>query len=65
MTHFLEPNRIPIFQIGDCLLLTIQVMNPGYLAPLFEGWGIAVLGATAASVTTGVAMILRMVRIEV
>ncbi len=25
MTHFLEPNRIPIFQIGDCLLLTIQV----------------------------------------
>jgi rsbT antagonist protein RsbS len=25
MTHFLEPNRIPIFRIGDCLLLTIQV----------------------------------------
>ena len=25
MTQFLEPNRIPIFQIGDCLLLTIQV----------------------------------------
>jgi rsbT antagonist protein RsbS len=25
MSHFLEPNRIPIFQIGDCLLLTIQV----------------------------------------
>jgi rsbT antagonist protein RsbS len=25
MTHFLEPNRIPIFKIGDCLLLTIQV----------------------------------------
>ena len=25
MTHFLEPNRITIFQIGDCLLLTIQV----------------------------------------
>jgi rsbT antagonist protein RsbS len=25
MTHFLEPNRIPIFQIGDFLLLTIQV----------------------------------------
>jgi rsbT antagonist protein RsbS len=25
MSHFLEPNRIPIFQIDDCLLLTIQV----------------------------------------
>jgi rsbT antagonist protein RsbS len=25
MSHYIEENRIPIFQIGDCLLLTIQV----------------------------------------
>lgn len=25
MSHYIEDNRIPIFQIGDCLLLTIQV----------------------------------------
>jgi rsbT antagonist protein RsbS len=25
MSHYLDENRIPIFQIGDCLLLTIQV----------------------------------------
>lgn len=25
MSQYLEENRIPIFQIGDCLLLTIQV----------------------------------------
>ena len=51
---------LPVF-----LLLTIQVINPGYMDPLFQGWGIAVLGATAASACTGVAVILRMVRIEV
>jgi tight adherence protein B len=51
---------LPVF-----LLLAIQVMNPGYLDPMFEGWGLVVLAATAGSIMTGVGIILRMVRIEV
>lgn len=47
------------------LLLAVQTVSPEYMAPMFEGWGVAVLGATAASVTLGVAIILRMVRIDV
>ena len=51
---------LPVF-----LLLAIQTTAPDYMAPMFEGWGIAVLGATAASVAVGVGVILRMVKIDV
>jgi tight adherence protein B len=47
------------------LLFAMQVLSPGYLAPLMRGWGVAVLALTAASITAGVAIILRMVKIEV
>ena len=47
------------------LLLAIQVINPGYAAPLYKGWGLAVLVMTGVSILTGVAVILRMVKIEV
>ena len=47
------------------LLLAIQVVNPGYAAPLFHGWGVMVLGLTALSVAVGVSLILKMVKIEV
>ena len=47
------------------LLFTIQVLNPGYAAPFYKGWGIAVLAATATSVAIGVGVILKMVKIEV
>lgn len=47
------------------LLLAIQVLNPGYADPFYRGWGLVILGATAASIATGVAVILRMVKIEV
>ncbi|MGH9152043.1 MAG: type II secretion system F family protein, partial [Acidimicrobiales bacterium] len=47
------------------LLLAIQVLNPGYAAPLYKGWGLLVLVMTGLSVLTGVAVILRMVKIEV
>ena len=47
------------------LFLTFQVINPGYAEPLLHGWGLAVLGAAAASTATGIALIVRMVRIEV
>ena len=47
------------------LVIAIQTMNPGYLQPMLGGWGLVALGAAAASTATGVAMIARMVRIEV
>ena len=51
---------LPLF-----LLLAIQVIDPEYMKPMFQGWGIAVLAATAASVAAGTAIIFRMVKIEV
>jgi tight adherence protein B len=51
---------LPLF-----LLLAIQVIDPGYLQPMYHGWGIAVLAATAASVAAGTAIIFKMVNIEV
>ena len=47
------------------LLFVMQVINPEYGSPLFRGWGLAVLAGTAASVVVGMAVILRMVKIEV
>jgi tight adherence protein B len=51
---------LPLF-----LLLAIQVIDPGYMKPMYQGWGVAVLAATAASVGAGTAIIFRMVKIEV
>ena len=47
------------------LLVAIQVTTPTYLAPMFSGWGLAVLAATAASMVTGTVILFRMVKIEV
>lgn len=47
------------------LVVAVRVLNPGYLDPLLHGWGLAALGASAASVAFGVVLIRRMVRIEV
>ncbi len=47
------------------LLLTIQVMNPEYMAPMYRGWGIFVLLGSGGSVLLGTAIILRMVKIDV
>ena len=47
------------------LLFAIQVMNPGYAAPFYKGWGLVILGMTFASIATGIAVILKMVKIEV
>ena len=60
--------RLSAWVIGAlpvALLFAIQVMNPGYTAPFYKGWGLFVLGATAASIATGVAIIVKMVKIEV
>ena len=47
------------------LFLTIQVLNPTYLAPLYHGWGLAVIAVSATSVRIGLGVILRMVRIDI
>ncbi len=51
---------LPVF-----IMLSIQVTNPAYLQPFYQGWGLIVLGLTAASVLTGFFIIRRMVQIEV
>ena len=51
---------LPLF-----LLIAIQVSSPGYMEPLFRGGGLFVLAGTAASVLMGVAVINRMVKIDV
>lgn len=43
------------------MFLMLQITNPTYLEPFFTGWGLIWLAATAASVTLGVAIVLRMV----
>ena len=47
------------------LLFAIQTMNPAYSEPLFHGWGLVALFFTGLSIATGIAVILRMVKIEV
>jgi tight adherence protein B len=44
------------------LFLAVETVNPGYLDPMLEGWGIVVLALTALSMAAGVAIILRLVR---
>ncbi|MBW3574986.1 MAG: type II secretion system F family protein [Actinobacteria bacterium] len=51
---------LPVF-----ILLAVQVTNPDYLQPFYQGWGLFVLGMTAASILTGFFIIRRMVRIEI
>ena len=51
---------LPIF-----LLIAISVLNPGYMDPMFTGWGFAWLAASAVSVATGIVIINKMVKVEV
>lgn len=44
-----------------CLFVAVQVVNPGYLDPLLQGWGLVWSGLTAVSVGVGIWIILRMV----
>jgi tight adherence protein B len=47
------------------LAVFIQVTNPGYLSPMFQGWGWVFLGGAAASIAMGMGIILRMVKVDV
>ena len=51
---------LPVF-----LLLVVQILSPGYMDPLFRGWGPFVLIASGISVIIGFTVIRRMVKIEV
>jgi tight adherence protein B len=43
----------------------IQTSNPGYLDPMFQGWGLVWLGGALASIATGMALIFRMIKVDV
>ncbi len=43
----------------------IQMSNPGYLEPMFQGWGWVWLWGAVASVVFGMFVILRMVKVDV
>jgi tight adherence protein B len=47
------------------VLLAVQVLNPEYMGPMYQGWGIVWLVGTASSVALGVAIILKMVNIKI
>ncbi len=51
---------LPVF-----LAVFIQVSNPGYLDPMFRGWGWVFLGGAAASIVFGMGLILRMVKVDI
>ena len=48
---------LPLF-----LIVAIQVINPGYMDPMFRGWGWMWLAISAGMVVAGMALILRMVK---
>jgi tight adherence protein B len=47
------------------LAIFIQVSNPGYLDPMFSGWGPVWLFGAAASVGIGMALIFRMIKVDI
>ncbi len=51
---------LPVF-----LLIAISVMNPGYMDPMFRGWGYVWLGGSAVMVALGVVVINKMVKVDV
>lgn len=51
---------LPVF-----LLVAISVLNPGYMDPMFRGWGFAWLGGSAVMVALGVGVINKMVKVDV
>jgi tight adherence protein B len=51
---------LPIF-----LGFYMKVSNPGYFAPMTQGWGLAWLGGALASIGLGMAIIFKMVKVDV
>lgn len=60
--------RVSAYVLGALPLFLgvfIQISNPGYLDPMFQGWGWIWLGGAAASVAVGLAVIFRMIKVDV
>jgi len=51
---------LPLF-----LAIFVQVSNPGYLDPMFSGWGPVWLFGAAASVVIGMVVIFRMIKVDI
>ncbi len=51
---------LPVF-----LMVAISTMNPGYMKPMFQGWGFVWLGICSVMVVLGVTVINKMVKVEV
>ena len=51
---------LPVF-----LGLFIQVSNPGYLDPMFQGWGIAWMVGAGLSIVVGMLVIFRMIKVDI
>ena len=51
---------LPVF-----LAVFIQISNPGYLDPMFQGWGVAWLGGSLLSIIVGMGVIFRMIKVDV
>jgi len=51
---------LPLF-----FMLIMQVLNPGWMTPMFKGWGPAVLAGAGTSVLIGVGIIRKMARVDV
>lgn len=47
------------------MLLAVQFIDPGYMKPMYHGWGLAVLLGTAGMVGLGASIIFKMTKIEV
>ena len=60
--------RISAYVLGALapfLALTIQITNPDYMAPMYQGWGLVTLIITGTFMALGTYIIFRMVKIEV
>jgi tight adherence protein B len=47
------------------MLLAVQFLSPGYMKPMYSGWGLIVLAGTGVMVAFGATIIFRMTKIEV
>jgi tight adherence protein B len=51
--------------LAPLMLLAIQVASPGYMKPMYQGWGLVVLSGTGILMAFGSVVIFRMCKIEV
>ncbi len=51
--------------LAPFMLFVVQLISPGYMAPMYRGWGLVVLAGTGVMVAMGALIIFRMTKIEV